>query len=221
MGFLTAVPAVHEGLDIAVPFLPESTIEGGANQPQTILVLGGASSVGSSAIQILRMSLPQATVIATASSKNHAQVTSLGANHVIDYKKGDVVDQIDQATSQNGVDAILDAVNGVTLQPELLGLLAKSNGKKKLFSEVLTGNNLPSSKVPEGVEQRQIAYTSILKKPGAESLLKSLTGMLRDEEYVIPIPVTKVGTGFDCIGQGLLTLKNGGVSGTKLVVMLE
>ncbi|KAI9883849.1 MAG: hypothetical protein M1823_004378 [Watsoniomyces obsoletus] len=221
VGFVTAAAAIHLGLDITLPFLPDSTIEGGPNSPSTILVLGGSSSVGASAIQILRLALPDSIIIATSSTKNHTQVSSVGANHVIDYKSSNVLEQINQVTSNNGVDAILDVVNSVVLEPSFLSLLEKSSAqKKKLFSEVLTGHNLPSESVPKGIEQRPITYTPLFKKPGGQLLFKKLSDLLQKGKYKVPVPITKVGKGFDAIGQGILTLR-GGVSGTKLVISLE
>lgn len=80
---------------------------------QTIFVAGGSGGVGTMAVQMARNA--GATVIASTSSKNLDYVRSLGAETVIDYTKGDVVDMI-RKTYPDGVDAAIDCVGGNSAQ---------------------------------------------------------------------------------------------------------
>jgi NADPH:quinone reductase-like Zn-dependent oxidoreductase len=73
---------------------------------ETILIHGGAGGVGSVAIQLAH--LLGAKVITTASAANHAYVTSLGADQVIDYNVRDFT----QATEP--CDVVFDTVGGDT-----------------------------------------------------------------------------------------------------------
>ena len=73
---------------------------------------GGAGGVGGFGIQISRDI--GATVITTASEKNHEFVKSLGADHAIDYNTEDVVERIMAITDRRGVDRVLGAVDPVT-----------------------------------------------------------------------------------------------------------
>lgn len=73
---------------------------------------GGAGGVGGFGIQICRNI--GATVITTASAKNHDFVKSLGADHAIDYNTEDVVDRIMEITGGRGVDGVLGAVDPAT-----------------------------------------------------------------------------------------------------------
>jgi NADPH:quinone reductase-like Zn-dependent oxidoreductase len=73
-----------------------------------VLVHGGAGAVGVFAIQLAR--LHGARVTATASGKNAALVTQLGAESVIDYTTTAFDDVV------RDVDAVFDAVGGETLQ---------------------------------------------------------------------------------------------------------
>ena len=58
----------------------------GANQGQSLLIIGGAGGVGSIAIQLARMA--GLVVIATASRpETQAWVTAQGANHVVDHRQ--------------------------------------------------------------------------------------------------------------------------------------
>lgn len=79
---------------------------------QTVWVQGGAGGVGGFGIQICRAL--GATVITTATAKNHDYVRTLGADHVIDYTSEDVVACILQITDGRGVDAVQAAVDPAT-----------------------------------------------------------------------------------------------------------
>jgi NADPH:quinone reductase-like Zn-dependent oxidoreductase len=67
---------------------------------KTVLIWGGASSVGACAIQLAAAS--GATVLTTASPANHDFVKSLGADHVFDYRSPTVMD--DAASVLKGTD---------------------------------------------------------------------------------------------------------------------
>jgi NADPH:quinone reductase-like Zn-dependent oxidoreductase len=71
---------------------------------ETILVHGGAGGVAGFAIQLAKHI--GATVITTASGRNHDYVRSLGADRVIDYTAEDF------ATSVSGCDVVFDTVGG-------------------------------------------------------------------------------------------------------------
>jgi NADPH:quinone reductase len=81
--------------------LGPGTLEG-----RTVLVAGGAGAVGNAAIQLARWS--DATVITTVSSAEKANLAArAGADHVIDYKRRDVVREID-AIAPHGVNTIVE-----------------------------------------------------------------------------------------------------------------
>lgn len=71
---------------------------------ETILIQGGAGGVAGFAIQLAKHI--GATVITTASAKNHAYVRSLGADRVIDYNAEDF------AKSVANCDVVFDTVGG-------------------------------------------------------------------------------------------------------------
>ncbi len=76
---------------------------------ERILVLGGAGSIGSLAIQVARNM--GAWVYATASTRNQGFLTIVGANQAIDYEKDDLV-AATKAGVVEGVDVVLDTVGG-------------------------------------------------------------------------------------------------------------
>jgi NADPH:quinone reductase len=124
----TVVPASHAvvlpdsasfdlGASLGVPFLTAHrcltvTEDGptrlgpGALDGRTVLVAGGAGAVGNAAIQLARWS--GATVITTVSSPQKAQLAArAGADHVIDYRRQDVVAEV-RAVAPDGVNTIVE-----------------------------------------------------------------------------------------------------------------
>lgn len=76
------------GLDM--PQIPAPTKNmGKAGKPRTVIITGGASSVGSNAVQLAVSAGYQ--VLSTSSAKNFDYVKSLGATHVFDYKSKTLV----------------------------------------------------------------------------------------------------------------------------------
>ncbi|NKB65986.1 MAG: zinc-binding dehydrogenase [Candidatus Latescibacteria bacterium] len=79
---------------------------------QTVWIQGGAGGVGGFGVQLAAAA--GATVITTASPTNAEHVTRLGAAHVIDYNREDVVGRIMEITEGRGVDAVQAAVDTQT-----------------------------------------------------------------------------------------------------------
>ena len=78
---------------------------------ETVLVHGGTSGIGLTAIQIARAR--GATVIATAGTPDKvAYCRSIGADHAIDYRSTDFVAEVARITGKRGVDVVLDMVGG-------------------------------------------------------------------------------------------------------------
>jgi NADPH:quinone reductase len=78
---------------------------------ETLLVQGGTSGIGVTAIQMAKAA--GATVIATAGSDDKcAACVKLGADHAINYKTNDFEAEIQRITDGRGVDVILDMVAG-------------------------------------------------------------------------------------------------------------
>jgi NADPH2:quinone reductase len=85
---------------------------------ETLLVHGGSSGIGTTAIQLAKAF--NANVIITASSNIKCQLClELGADTVINYKEQDFVTTIQQLTANRGVNVILDMVGGDYFQRNL------------------------------------------------------------------------------------------------------
>jgi NADPH2:quinone reductase len=82
---------------------------------ESILVHGGSSGIGTTAVQLARAL--GARVFATAgSAEKCAACEALGAERAINYRIADFVAEVREATGGRGVDVILDMVGGEYLQ---------------------------------------------------------------------------------------------------------
>ncbi len=85
---------------------------------ETLLVQGGTSGIGVTAIQLAKAA--GATVIATAGSDAKcAACLALGADHAINYRDHDFAAEAKRLTQGRGVDVILDMVAGAYVGREL------------------------------------------------------------------------------------------------------
>lgn len=111
---------VPDGLDdIAAASLPETFFtvwsnvfdRGRLQAGETLLVQGGTSGIGVTAIQMAKAL--GARVIATAGSDDKcAACLKLGADHAINYRTQDFVTAVAELTGGQGVNAVLDMVAG-------------------------------------------------------------------------------------------------------------
>ena len=89
---------------------------------ETVLLHGGGGGVTTAAMQIVQALSPTVRVLVTASTAKVARVAELGADLVIDYKKGDFADAVLRHTDQRGVDVILDHLGGLYLAQNVRAL---------------------------------------------------------------------------------------------------
>jgi NADPH2:quinone reductase len=83
----------------------------GLKSGESVLVHGGASGIGTTAIQLARAF--GATVFTTAGSRERCdRCVALGAARAIDYKTEDFVAVVINETGRRGVDVILDIIGG-------------------------------------------------------------------------------------------------------------
>ena len=112
--------------DVEAASLPETfftvwsnVFDRGRLQPgETLLVQGGTSGIGVTAIQMAKAA--GATVIVTAGSDEKcAAALKLGADHAINYKASDFAEETKRLTGGKGVDVILDMVAGDYVKREV------------------------------------------------------------------------------------------------------
>ncbi|MEM7441827.1 MAG: NAD(P)H-quinone oxidoreductase [Pseudomonadota bacterium] len=88
---------------------------------ETVLIHGGSSGIGTTAIQLAKAA--GATVIATAGSDDKCVACrELGADLAINYKSQDFVAEVAAATNSEGVNVVLDMVGGDYLSRNLKSL---------------------------------------------------------------------------------------------------
>jgi NADPH:quinone reductase len=108
---------------------------------ETLLIQGGSSGIGVTAIQIAKAMGAKVIVTAGSDDKCAACVT-LGADHAINYKTGDFVEQVKKLTDGKGVNVILDMVAGSYISREVecmaedgrLVIIAVQGGVKAEFN---------------------------------------------------------------------------------------
>ncbi|KAL6401107.1 zinc-binding oxidoreductase CipB [Ilyonectria robusta] len=105
---------------------------------KTVLIWGGASSVGATAIQLAAAS--GATVITTASPANYKFVESLGADMVFDYRSPTVVEDIASVLSKTDFVGVYDAIGEDPSFDAVSAILDRLN-KKVPVASVLPCNN--------------------------------------------------------------------------------
>ncbi|OCK83080.1 zinc-binding oxidoreductase-like protein CipB [Lepidopterella palustris CBS 459.81] len=183
-----------------------------------LLVWGASSSIGSAAVQIGRVL--GFSVYATASTKHHAYLKSLGASRTFDYKNEDVVKEIVAAAKEDGI----------TIQQ-----CFHATGDLKSSSEAVKGCK------GEGVGKVGTAVPPNADSPKVEDVEVTFVMMPEDEkdrlefthfifgvwlkeklatgEFVPSPHIQVVEGGLEGVSKGIDILK-AGVSATKIVVEL-
>ncbi|MDN4590748.1 NAD(P)H-quinone oxidoreductase [Xenophilus aerolatus] len=135
--------------DIEAASLPETFFtvwsnvfqRGRLQRGETLLVQGGTSGIGVTAIQLAKAM--GATVIATAGSDAKCEAClALGADHAINYRSSDFAAEAKRLTDGRGVDVVLDMVAGDYVAREIdclaedgrLVIIAVQGGVKSEFN---------------------------------------------------------------------------------------
>lgn len=177
-------------------------------------MVGGSSATGAAAIQLLRVAYPSLPIVATSSTKHFERLRSLGATHTIDYKSDSVVADIKAVSpGAGGIDVIIDCVSAGVSQSDICDVLNTSGARK--YAAVVTDSPVT---VPDNVEKLDVMASSMFDARGGRELIPSLTKLVEDGRYKVPLPVKVVGSGLeelpDVLNEVLIA------SGEKLVIML-
>jgi putative PIG3 family NAD(P)H quinone oxidoreductase len=84
---------------------------GGAKAGDSVLVHGGTSGIGTTAI-LLGKVFGLTIIVTAASAEKCTRALDLGAAHAIDYKSQDFVEEVKRITDGRGVAVVLDMVGG-------------------------------------------------------------------------------------------------------------
>lgn len=142
-----------------------------------LLVQGGSSGIGVTAIQLARAW--GATVIVTAGSDEKcAACIELGASHAINYKTQDFVAEVQRITNGRGVDVVLDMVAGDYVAREVeclaedgrLVIIAVQGGVKSSFNAGL-------------VLRRRLTITGSTLRPRSVEFKTAIAQSLRSQVW--------------------------------------
>lgn len=193
------------------------------NNPSTILVWGGSSSVGLYTIQLARAQ--NLNVITTCSPRNFELVKSVGAQHVFDYSDANVVDKIKQAEPdlQHVFDTIgnesSSALASKAIRQQGGGLCTVRPGKAN--TEKCTGHTKVTDVLVWTAFLKDHAYGDF-KWPAsrddhelAAELFEKLPEWL--EKGVVKPNSQSVKKGLDKVGEGFQEYRDGKISAYKIV----
>ncbi|KAH7144150.1 chaperonin 10-like protein [Dactylonectria estremocensis] len=182
---------------------------------KTILIWGGASSVGATAIQLAAAS--GVTVVTTASPVNHEFVKSIGAHAVFDYRSTTVVEDIASFLAETDFVGVYDAISEDLSFDAVSAILDRLN-KKVHVASVLPCNNTTELFAPVYV----VAF-AIIQEPnqhiGEWIWEKFVPEALTNGFFQAKPDPLVVGHGLKDI-QNALDVQRKGVSAKKIVVTL-
>ncbi|RKK70531.1 hypothetical protein BFJ69_g11793 [Fusarium oxysporum] len=209
LAITTAAVSLYHPNHLAFPLPQKDPIRTG----KTILIWGGASSVGATAVQLAVAS--GFKVVATASKRNHDLVYSLGASLVLDYKSETIVDDAVAALEDYDLAGCYDAISEPqTLEP--LGAILDQLGPHKVCLVVP-----PTKEVSHNMKWTFSMTFEIMDdkgKPVGDYIWhKYVPEALADGRlHPKPDPLV-ISRGIETIQDGLNRLKKG-VSAQKLIV---
>jgi NADPH:quinone reductase-like Zn-dependent oxidoreductase len=166
---------------------------------ETVLIMGASGGVGTFAVQLAKYK--GAKVIAVASKKNHEYLKSLGADHCIDYKEGNIPEKV-KAIEKDGVPLVFDAVGGDAT--EIGAKCLQSKGR--LVSVASQGDELA----------KDVNFKFVFVQPNSREL-DHIREMVEAE--TLKVPIQKVYS-LDQINEAFQQIAGGHTTG-KIVVSME
>lgn len=215
---MTAAVALYQQLGLPPPWRPAPE---GTRIP--LIVYGGSTSIGAFALKFAKLSNIHPLITVTGAGADF--VKSLGAaDHIIDYRKDNVVEDLKAALGGEKAYLAFDAVSEKGSFVNIGEVLAKPGSKMAL---VLPGSDY--SAIPEGIEAIRTWVGSVHsghfpgdKGKGLEDIefgfvMFRYIGRLLAEGKFSGHPQTLIDGGLSGIDKGLKLLKDGKASATKYV----
>lgn len=198
-------PAPFLGLDL--PTEPARKVNG-----KTVLIWGGASSVGSNAIQLCKAA--GYDIVTTASAKNFEYARRLGADSVFDYNNASTTEDIIAALKGKDVAGVLDCIGG----PVCIACvnIIHSTAGSGAVATTKGGCDDP----PEGVTVKRIFGTTLKDNFVGPAIYQDFLPKALESGSFVPSPSPKVvGSGLESVQKAVDVMRKG-VSASKLVVTL-
>ncbi|WP_428377208.1 NAD(P)H-quinone oxidoreductase [Lichenicoccus sp.] len=145
---------------------------------QTLLVHGGSSGIGTTAIQLARArgAIPYATA---GTDEKCAICRSLGAEAAIDYRREDFAERIKTLTAGRGVDVILDMIGASYFQRNLDSLA--EDGRLTSIA-VLGGDAVRELKLSQ-VMRRRLTLTGSTLRPRSAAFKAGIAAALQAQVW--------------------------------------
>ena len=145
---------------------------------ETVLVHGGASGIGTTAIQLA--TARGATVLATAGSDEKCRACEeLGAKQAINYRTADFVEAVHELTNGKGVDVILDIVGGSYVGRNLAALATDG----RLVEIGFMGGEATASIDLRRIMSQRLTLTGSLLRPRTVQEKGQIAAALRTEVW--------------------------------------
>ncbi|KAM0710500.1 hypothetical protein Q7P35_002863 [Cladosporium inversicolor] len=181
---------------------------------RTLIIWGGSSSVGSTAIQLARAS--GATIFAVASERNAEYCRALGASEVFDYHSPEIEDDLVKALRGSTLAGIYHAAGPDAAVRSCARIAERAEGK----ALVVTVRGAPKDGLPGSVRVQAIRSSDIFA-PGSEvggKVWRDYVPGALAKGLLVPAPeAVVVGRGLRSVQHGLDVQKRG-VSARKVVV---
>jgi len=224
VGISTVGQGLYQSLQLPLPDAPTT-------EDQTILIYGGSTATGGLAIQYAKLS--GFKVVVTCSPSNFDYVKSLGADAAYDYRSPNCSKEI-RAWSQDSIAHCLDCISEGDSPKISIEAMSSKGG---VYSTLLpVSNDLVKSINPHVEYKNTLAYTivgesfkfgftEISAKPKDFEFAKMFwhlsSELLAEGRVKVHRPtVNKLGKGLEGALTGMQHMKEGNVSGEKLVYTL-
>ncbi|OOF98063.1 hypothetical protein ASPCADRAFT_205331 [Aspergillus carbonarius ITEM 5010] len=211
LGTITVGQGLYQSLKLAPPDAP-------LTKPELLLIYGGSTATGTLAVQYAKLS--GYTVLTTCSKPNFDLVKSLGADAVFDYKNPGAIQAIQEYT-QDQLKLVFDTVGG----SDFCGQVISSQGGHYSAivyeavdrDDVENGFTLGYTAFGEDFDTGSRVLPAKPEDRAFAADFMSKAATLLAEGKIKPHPA-KVGTGgLQGVLEGLQAMKEGKVSGQKLV----
>lgn len=144
---------------------------------ETLLVQGGSSGIGVTAIQLAK-ALGSQVIVTAGSDEKCAACVALGADHAINYRTQDFAAETKRLTGGRGADVVLDMVGGAYVEREVqcladdgrLALIAVQGGTEARFDAGL-------------VLRKRLAITGSTLRPRSVAYKTALACELRERVW--------------------------------------
>ena len=157
---------------------------GALKNDETLLVQGGSSGIGVTAIQMAR-AFGHRVFVTAGTAEKCAQCEKIGATRAINYRNEDFVAVIKELTGGRGVDVILDMVGGDYVPRELACLA--DDGRLSLIAFM---GGTKSSLDMTDILRRRLTITGSTLRPRTVEVKASIARALREKVW----PLIEAGT---------------------------